>query len=91
MFALLPFFYYNIIRLNNMFFVGIERGNTMRCEVCKGSSHQAKGICMHCGSLSQSPVQGLKESVHNHLINILLGSFGFIILGIILFSAATEM
>jgi len=62
----------------------------MRCKICNHGIHTYSEVCQHCGSLSQSPVQLLKESVNNHLVNILLGSFGIIIIGIILFGATFD-
>ena len=62
----------------------------MRCKICNGGIHTYSEVCQNCGSLSQSPVQNIKETVHNQMVNILLGSFGVIIIGIILFGATFD-
>ena len=62
----------------------------MRCEICKGSKHTHSEVCQNCGSLSQSPVQAIKDSVNNQIVNILLASFGMIIIGIIRLGATFD-
>jgi predicted amidophosphoribosyltransferase len=59
----------------------------MKCKVCKSTAISTTGICQNCGSLFNSPVQLVRDSVNNTLINVLLGSFGFVIIGIIIIGA----
>ncbi len=63
----------------------------MQCKVCKTPTASSTGVCNECGSFSHSPVQSYKDTVNSSLVNILLGSFGILILGIILLSVAIEL
>jgi len=59
----------------------------MRCKICETGKPTHSGPCQSCGSLSRSPVQTMKNSINKQIVNILLGTFGIMIIGIILLGA----
>ncbi|RKD24358.1 hypothetical protein BEP19_08160 [Ammoniphilus oxalaticus] len=60
----------------------------MSCKICDTGKQTHSGVCQSCGSLSRSPVQMMKDTINTQIVNILLGSFGMMILAIILLGAA---